>query len=86
MVAVAYFDMLLAQFTIELNESQKAAVIEHLALAKRNFEVGVATITDTNDAQAKYDQIVAQEIRCRNDLATGWPRCGRSSAARPRRW
>ena len=28
----------------------------------------MATITDTNEAQAKYDQIVAQEISARNDL------------------
>jgi len=28
----------------------------------------VATITDTNEAQAKYDSIVAQEISARNDL------------------
>jgi len=68
-VAQAYFDVLLAQFTIELTQSQKAAVSENLAQAKRNFEVGVATITDTNDAQAKYDQIVAQEISVQNDLA-----------------
>ena len=67
-VATAYFDVLLAQFTIELAESQKAAVSEQLAQAKRNFEVGVATITDTNEAQAKYDAIVAQEIGARNDL------------------
>ncbi len=67
-VAQAYFDVLLARFNIELTESQKAAVSENLAQAKRNFEVGTATITDTNDAQAKYDQIVAQEISTRNDL------------------
>jgi len=67
-VAQAYFNVLLAQFTIELTESQKAAVSENLAQAKRNFEVGTATITDTNDAQAKYDQVVAQEISVRNDL------------------
>ena len=66
-VAIAYFDVLLAQFNIELNESQKAAVSEQLAQAKRNFEVGVATITDTNEAQAKYDSIVAQEITTRNE-------------------
>jgi len=47
-VAQAYFDVLLAQFNVELAESQKAAVSEQLAQAKRNFEVGVATITDTN--------------------------------------
>jgi len=67
-VAQAYLDVLLARFNIELTESQKAAVSENLAQAKRNFEVGTATITDTNDAQAKYDQIVAQEISARNDL------------------
>ena len=66
-VATAYFDVLLAQFNVELAESQKKAVVEALAQAKRNFEVGVATITDTNEAQAKYDQIVAQEIAARND-------------------
>jgi outer membrane protein len=66
-VAVAYFDVLLAQFNIELAESQKKAVVEQLAQAKRNFEVGVATITDTNEAQAKYDAIVAQEILTRNE-------------------
>ena len=67
-VAIAYFDVLLAQFNVELAESQKAAVSEQLARAKRNFEVGVATITDTNEAQAKYDSIVAQEISAGNDL------------------
>ncbi|HEV8500988.1 MAG TPA: TolC family outer membrane protein [Casimicrobiaceae bacterium] len=64
---VAYFDVLLAQYNIELVVAQKAAVSEQLAQAKRNFEVGVATITDTNEAQAKYDQIVASEISTRND-------------------
>jgi outer membrane protein len=69
-VAVAYFDVLLAEVNIELAEAQKAAVSEQLAQAKRNFEVGVATITDTNEAQARYDAIVAQEIAARNDLET----------------
>jgi outer membrane protein len=67
-VATAYFDVLLAQFNVELAESQKAAVSEQLAQARRNFEVGVATITDTNEAQARYDSIVAQEITARNEL------------------
>ena len=66
--SVAYFDVLLAEFNIELAEQQKKAVAEQLAQAKRNFEVGTATITDTNEAQAKYDSIVATEIQARNDL------------------
>ncbi len=67
-VTVAYFDVLLAEVNVTLAETQKAAVSEQLAQAKRNFEVGVATITDTNEAQARYDSIVAQEIIARNDL------------------
>ncbi|HVF64570.1 MAG TPA: TolC family outer membrane protein [Casimicrobiaceae bacterium] len=67
-VTVAYFDVLLAEVNVELAEAQKAAIGEQLAQAKRNFEVGVATITDTNEAQARYDSIVAQEIIARNDL------------------
>ena len=66
--AVAYFDVLLAEYNIELVEQQKKAVSEQLAQAKRNFEVGTATITDTNEAQAKYDSIIATEIQFHNDL------------------
>jgi len=66
--SIAYFDVLLAEFNVELAEQQKIAVSEQLAQAKRNFEVGTATITDTNEAQAKYDQIIATEIQARNDL------------------
>jgi outer membrane protein len=66
--AVAYFDVLLAEFNVELAQQQKIAVAEQLAQAKRNFEVGTATITDTNEAQAKYDQIIATEIQANNDL------------------
>ncbi|MEO8753849.1 MAG: TolC family outer membrane protein [Casimicrobiaceae bacterium] len=66
--SVAYFDVLLAEFNVELAGQQKIAVAEQLAQAKRNFEVGTATITDTNEAQAKYDQIIATEIQARNDL------------------
>ncbi len=67
-VAQAYFDALLAGDSVSLAAAQKAAVSQQLAQAKRNFEVGTATITDTNEAQAKYDQIVAQEIAAQNDL------------------
>jgi outer membrane protein len=43
-------------------------VAEQLASAKRNFEVGTATITDTREAQARFDLVVAQEIAAENDL------------------
>jgi len=67
-VAQAYFDVLAAQDTLGLVRAQKAAISEQLAQAKRNFEVGTATIVDTLEAQARYDQSVAKEIADRNDL------------------
>ena len=66
--AQAYFDVLTAQDTLALVGAQKAAISEQLAAAKRNFEVGTATITDTHEAQARYDLIIAQEIAAQNDL------------------
>ncbi|MGE5318787.1 MAG: TolC family outer membrane protein [Hyphomicrobiaceae bacterium] len=68
-VAQAYFDVLQSQDNIAFIEAQKAAITEQLAAAKRNFEVGTATITDTNEAQARYDLAVAQEIAEQNTLA-----------------
>jgi len=67
-VAQAYFDVLAAQDTLELNRAQKTATTEQLASAKRNFEVGTQTITDTHEAQAAYDLVVAQEFAALNDL------------------
>jgi len=67
-VAQAYFDVLAAQDTLNVVRSQKAAIYEQLAQAKRNFEVGTATITDTHEAQARADLTRAQEIAAENDL------------------
>ncbi len=66
--AQAYFDVLAAQDTLALVRAQKTAIAEQLAQAKRNFEVGTATITDTHEAQARYDLAVAQEISAQNDV------------------
>ena len=67
-VSQAYFDVLAAQDTLAFVRAQKAAVAEQLASAKRNFEVGTSTITDTREAQARYDLGTAQEIAAENDL------------------
>ena len=60
--------MLASQDSLAYLLAQKAAVTEQLASAKRNFEVGTATITDTREAEARFDLVVAQEIAGRNDL------------------
>ena len=67
-VGQAYFDVLLARDNVSLSETQKTAIDQQLAQAKRNFEVGTATIVDTLEAQARFDQSVAKEIADKNDL------------------
>ncbi|HEY5581289.1 MAG TPA: TolC family outer membrane protein, partial [Rhodoferax sp.] len=67
-VSQAYFDVLAAIDNLTFIKAQKAAVGEQLASAKRNFEVGTATITDTREAQARFDLGTAQEIAAENDL------------------
>ncbi|MEP6825765.1 MAG: TolC family outer membrane protein, partial [Ramlibacter sp.] len=67
-VSQAYFDVLAAQDTLAFVRAQKTAVGEQLSFAKRNFEVGTSTITDTREAQARFDLVVAQEIAAENDL------------------
>ncbi len=67
-VGQGYFDVLAAQDSLAFVKAQKTAVAEQLASAKRNFEVGTSTITDTREAQARYDLVIAQEIAAENDL------------------
>ena len=67
-VAQGYFDVLLARANLSTIRSQKTAVAEQLEQAKRNFVVGTATITDSREAQARYDLVVAQELVGENDL------------------
>lgn len=67
-VAQTYFDVLAAQDTLTTARAGKTAIAEQLASAKRNFEVGTATITDTREAQARFDLSTAQEIAAENDL------------------
>ena len=67
-VAQSYFDVLLARANLSTIKSQKTAVAEQLEQAKRNFIVGTATITDSREAQARYDLVVAQQLVAENEL------------------
>jgi outer membrane protein len=67
-VSQAYFDVLAAQDTLGYVRALKEATAEQLASAKRNFEVGTTTITDTREAQARFDLVLSQEIQAENDL------------------
>jgi outer membrane protein len=72
-VSQAYFDVLASSDTLAFVQSQKTAVAEQLASAKRNFEVGTSTITDSREAQARFDLVVAQETGGRKRFAGQTP-------------
>jgi len=66
--AQAYFDVLTAQDTLAVLETQKGAIAEQLAQAKASFTAGTATIVDFNEARARFDLADAQAISSRSDL------------------
>lgn len=66
--AKAYFDVLQAIDVVNTAQAQKQAYAEQLAQAQKSFEVGVTTITDSHEAQARFDLTTAQEIAAQNDL------------------
>ncbi len=67
-LAQAYFDVLAAKDNVALARTNKTYILEQLASAKRNFEVGTATITDAREAQSRADLATAQEIAAENEL------------------
>jgi outer membrane protein len=67
-VSQAYFDVLTAQDNVELFQNKKALIQQQLQAAQSKFQVGSATIVDTNDAQARFDLANAQETAAQAEL------------------
>ncbi len=67
-VAQAYFDVLVAIENLRAVQANKTAIAQQLEQAKKNFEVGTATITDTYESQSRFDLATAQEIAADNEL------------------
>lgn len=65
-----YFDVLAAQDTLGSAEATKEAIARQLEQAEKRFEVGLSAITDVQEAQAAYDQTVADVIAAKRSLAT----------------
>lgn len=68
--AQAYFDLLAGADNLRFAQAEKAAVARQLELAQRRFEVGLSAITDVQEAQARHDLAVAQEIVADQQLAS----------------
>ncbi len=67
-VARAYFDVLQAADELTTAGAQKDALTQQLAQTRRGFEVGTVPITDVNEAQARHDIAIAQQIVALNEL------------------
>ena len=67
-VAEAYFNVLYAAENLKAINANQAAIAQQLAQAKKNFEVGSATITDAQEAEARADLASAQAIAAASEL------------------
>lgn len=65
--AKAYFDILLARDTLSFAEAKKRANKRQLEQAEQRFKVGLDAITSVYEAQAAYDQSIAEVIAARNN-------------------
>ena len=69
-VASAYFNILAAEDTLEAEQAARQSIEKQLDQAQKRFEVGLIAITDVQEAQAAYDQSIANEIIAKRSLAT----------------
>ena len=67
-VTQAYFDILIAQVNVEAVETQEKAFAQQLEQVRQNLASGLNTIVDLNEAEARYDLVLSQEIAARNAL------------------
>lgn len=67
-VSQSYLDVLVARESVTVAAFQLKAVERQLELAKRNFEVGTATVTDVHEAKSRFDLSRAQLVNAENDL------------------
>ena len=67
-VVNAYFDALRARDNLEFVRAEKRSIERQLEQTRQRFEVGLTAITDVHEAQANFDNTVAQEIQAENAL------------------
>lgn len=68
-VAQRYFDVLSARDNLAFTRAEKKSIAHQLKQTQQRFNVGLTAITDVHEAQARYDQSVAQDIAAENKLA-----------------
>jgi outer membrane protein len=69
-VAEGYFNVLSASDNLEFVEAEKRAIERQLEQTKQRYAVGLTAITDVHEAQAEFDNSVAQQIIASNAVET----------------
>ncbi|TYL48231.1 TolC family outer membrane protein [Marinomonas sp. IMCC 4694] len=64
-----YFKLLIAQSTLKTTQALVKSTESQLDRAKKQYEVGLASITDLQDAQAEYDSVRVTELSARSDVS-----------------
>lgn len=67
-VSETYFNVLLAQEALRVTQAEKSAVQMQRDRAQARFEVGRGKITDLQEAQARYDSVLAKEVSAASTL------------------
>ena len=67
-VATAYFNVLTALDALKFADANEKALGRQLEQAQQRFDVGLAAITDVNDAKAQHDQAIASVINNQNNV------------------
>ncbi|MEP7728449.1 TolC family outer membrane protein [Marinomonas primoryensis] len=64
-----YFNLLIAQSTLQTTEALVKSTASQLDRAKKQYEVGLASITDLQDAQAEYDSVRVTQLSARSSVS-----------------
>ncbi|MEW6998866.1 outer membrane channel protein TolC [Colwelliaceae bacterium BS250] len=67
-VTEAYFNVLAAYDGLEFAVAEKKSIERQLEQTKQRFSVGLTAVTDVHEAQAQYDNSVAEEIKAQNTV------------------
>lgn len=66
--AVAYFNILNTIDIISYTEAEKSYIQRQLEQTTQKYNVGLVAVTDLQNAQAKYDQVTADQVTAYNNL------------------
>jgi len=64
-----YFNLLIAQSTLQTTDALVKSTASQLDRAKKQYEVGLASITDLQDAQAEYDSVRVTQLSARSSVS-----------------